>query len=135
MASTIKTWQVGLRGTGAVSGGARAHAGPVHPSFRALSGRLKFTVQRHKFNKDSLPCMSAAASPQAAVERREINLTCFDMQDMVAEGKIRHLALTNFDTENLAKIKDAGINIVSNQVKGDSNSHGARPVHLIITMI
>ena len=29
-------------------------AGPVVPSFRALSGRLKFTVRRHKFNKDSL---------------------------------------------------------------------------------
>ena len=25
--------------------------GPVDPSFRALSGRLKFTVRRHKFNK------------------------------------------------------------------------------------
>ena len=30
--------------------------GPVDPSFRALSGRLKFTVQRHKFNIDSLSC-------------------------------------------------------------------------------
>ena len=28
--------------------------GPVVPSFRALSGRLKFTVRRHKFNKDCL---------------------------------------------------------------------------------
>ena len=28
--------------------------GPVDPSFRALSGRLKFTVRRHEFNKDSL---------------------------------------------------------------------------------
>ena len=27
--------------------------GPVAPSFRALSGRLTFTVRRHKFNKDS----------------------------------------------------------------------------------
>ena len=27
--------------------------GPVDPSFRALSGRLKFTVRRHKFNQDS----------------------------------------------------------------------------------
>ena len=26
--------------------------GPVYPSFRALSGRLRFTVRRHKFNKD-----------------------------------------------------------------------------------
>ena len=29
--------------------------GPAVPSVRALSGRLKFTVRRHKFNKDSLP--------------------------------------------------------------------------------
>jgi len=28
--------------------------GPVDPSFRALYGRLKLTVQRHQFNKDSL---------------------------------------------------------------------------------
>ena len=28
--------------------------GPVDPSFRALSGRLQFTVRRHKFNKYSL---------------------------------------------------------------------------------
>ena len=28
--------------------------GPVVPSFRALSRRLKFTVRRYKFNKDSL---------------------------------------------------------------------------------
>ena len=29
--------------------------GPADPSFRALSGRLKFTVRRRKFNKDVLP--------------------------------------------------------------------------------
>ena len=29
-------------------------SGPVDPSFRALSGRLKFTVRRHKFNKGFL---------------------------------------------------------------------------------
>ena len=28
--------------------------GRVDPSFRALSGRLKFTVRRHTFNKDYL---------------------------------------------------------------------------------
>ena len=27
--------------------------GPVDPSYRALSGRVKFMVRRHKFNKDS----------------------------------------------------------------------------------
>jgi aryl-alcohol dehydrogenase-like predicted oxidoreductase len=37
-----------------------------------------------------------------------------DLQD---EGKIRHLALTNFDTEHLRVILDNGIPIVSNQVQ------------------
>ena len=35
--------------------------GPVDPSFRALSGRLGFTVRRHKFSKDSL--FSSFAAP------------------------------------------------------------------------
>ena len=29
------------------------------PSFRALSGRLEFTVSRHEFNEDFLPAMTA----------------------------------------------------------------------------
>jgi aryl-alcohol dehydrogenase-like predicted oxidoreductase len=33
------------------------------------------------------------------------------------EGKIKHLALTNFDTEHLRRIKDHGIDVVSNQVQ------------------
>jgi aryl-alcohol dehydrogenase-like predicted oxidoreductase len=39
------------------------------------------------------------------------------MTDMVGEGAIRHLALTNFDTEHLAIILEKGIGIVSNQVQ------------------
>ena len=35
--------------------------GPVDPSFRALSGRLKFTARRHKFNKDFLPACARDA--------------------------------------------------------------------------
>jgi len=46
-------------------GGARRQlarpAGPVDPSFRALSERLKFTVRRHKFNKYSLSRSSTAS--------------------------------------------------------------------------
>ncbi|HTT79277.1 MAG TPA: aldo/keto reductase, partial [Stellaceae bacterium] len=38
------------------------------------------------------------------------------LADLRDAGKIRHLALTNFDTEHLALIADAGIPIVSNQV-------------------
>ncbi len=39
------------------------------------------------------------------------------MAELQTEGKIKHLALTNFDTERLRIITDAGIKIVSNQVQ------------------
>jgi aryl-alcohol dehydrogenase-like predicted oxidoreductase len=39
------------------------------------------------------------------------------LADPRQEGKIRHLALTNFDTDHLQTITEAGIPIVSNQVQ------------------
>lgn len=39
------------------------------------------------------------------------------LADLQSEGKIRHLALTNFDTDHLKIITDHGIRIVSNQVQ------------------
>ena len=39
------------------------------------------------------------------------------LSDLRDEGKIRHVALTNFDTERLKRIAGHGINIVSNQVQ------------------
>jgi aryl-alcohol dehydrogenase-like predicted oxidoreductase len=39
------------------------------------------------------------------------------MMDLQTEGKIKHLALTNFDTEHLQIILNHGIPIVSNQVQ------------------
>jgi aryl-alcohol dehydrogenase-like predicted oxidoreductase len=39
------------------------------------------------------------------------------LADLRQEGRIRHLALTNFDTERLAIILEQGIPIVSNQVQ------------------
>lgn len=39
------------------------------------------------------------------------------MAELQSEGKIKHLALTNFDTEHLRIIVEAGIKIVSNQVQ------------------
>ena len=39
-------------------------AGVQDPSFRALSGRLKFTVRRHKFNTDSLRLCHCCAPRQ-----------------------------------------------------------------------
>ncbi|NIM99804.1 MAG: aldo/keto reductase [candidate division Zixibacteria bacterium] len=38
------------------------------------------------------------------------------LQDFREEGLIRHLGLTNFDTEHLRKVINSGIKIVSNQV-------------------
>ena len=38
-----------------VHGAPSSLRGPVDPSFRALSGRLKLTVRRHKFKKEFLP--------------------------------------------------------------------------------
>ncbi|HZU90816.1 MAG TPA: aldo/keto reductase [Stellaceae bacterium] len=39
------------------------------------------------------------------------------LADLRQEGKIRHLALTNFDTAHLATIVEHGIRVVSNQVQ------------------
>ena len=39
------------------------------------------------------------------------------LADLQQEGKIRHLALTNFDTERLSAIADHGVCVVSNQVQ------------------
>jgi len=39
------------------------------------------------------------------------------LSDLRIEGKIKHVGLTNFDTERLTKIKDLGINVLSNQVQ------------------
>jgi aryl-alcohol dehydrogenase-like predicted oxidoreductase len=39
------------------------------------------------------------------------------LADLQRDGKIRHLALTNFDTERLRIIADHGIRVVSNQVQ------------------
>ncbi|MGD1713551.1 aldo/keto reductase [Dapis sp. BLCC M172] len=39
------------------------------------------------------------------------------MAELQSEGKIKHLALTNFDTEHLKIIIESGINIVSNQMQ------------------
>ncbi len=39
------------------------------------------------------------------------------LSDMRDAGKIRHLGLTNFDTQRLSRISDEGIRVVSNQVQ------------------
>jgi aryl-alcohol dehydrogenase-like predicted oxidoreductase len=41
----------------------------------------------------------------------------YNMAELQKKGKIKHLALTNFDTEHLKIITGAGIKIVSNQVQ------------------
>lgn len=42
--------------------------------------------------------------------------TLFDLQDLKAQGLIRHLGLTNVDTAHLRMVVSSGIGVVSNQV-------------------
>jgi aryl-alcohol dehydrogenase-like predicted oxidoreductase len=39
------------------------------------------------------------------------------LSELQSDGKIKHLGLTNFDTERLKRITEAGIKIISNQVQ------------------
>ena len=51
----VSIWGLGSRISGFVSRvDWSSLLGPVDPSSRALAGRLKLTVRRHKFNKESL---------------------------------------------------------------------------------
>jgi aryl-alcohol dehydrogenase-like predicted oxidoreductase len=78
-----------------------------------------------------------AVEDAVGVSRRRMGVDCLDLlqfhwwdysdagyldalkhlADLRDEGQIRHLALTNFDTERLRVIADNGITIVSNQVQ------------------
>jgi aryl-alcohol dehydrogenase-like predicted oxidoreductase len=78
-----------------------------------------------------------AVEDAVGVSRRRMGVDCLDLlqfhwwdygdagyidalkhlADLRDEGQIRHLALTNFDTERLRVIADNGIGIVSNQVQ------------------
>ena len=42
--------------------------GPVLPSFLALSGRLKFTVRRHHFDKDPPPAQTLLAMSTLSID-------------------------------------------------------------------
>ena len=53
--------------------------GPVDPAFRALFGRFKFAVRRHKFNKDSFP------------QEEELYLVEFNLEDAPAILQLHHL--------------------------------------------
>ena len=48
------------------------HLGPVHPSFRAFSGRLTFTVRSHTFNTD-LPRTRRRRRPGLERSRRSLS--------------------------------------------------------------
>ena len=38
------------------------------------------------------------------------------LSDAVAEGRVRHLGVTNFDVPHLKKVVDAGVKVATNQV-------------------
>ena len=55
-----------------VGGEFQRRVDPVDPSFRALSGRLNFTVRRHKFNKDSLSAQFQRCAARRRRRRRSL---------------------------------------------------------------
>ena len=59
----------------------------IDHSFRALSGRLKFTVRRHKFNKDSL--FATARTLPHALSRRA-GAFCMETDSLVIQTVARH---------------------------------------------
>ena len=70
--------------------------GPVDPSFRALPGRLKFTVRRHKCNKDFLSAGGVGRVGQRQVAARHRQVFFFFLT--LVTGPRRSLSLKLRDT-------------------------------------
>ena len=82
--------------------GCVSRLGPVDLSFRALAGLLKFTVRRHKFNKDSLSVRPIVGMGQGRPPR---------------------------DADRVRWLLYSKSLVLRLPGKGNSNSHGARPVY------
>ena len=63
--------------------------GLVDPSFRALSGRLQFTVRRREFNKDSL-FESQHADTGVRVVTRNLRISLLPVFDSTLQGHFVH---------------------------------------------
>ena len=71
--------------------------GPVDPSFPALSGRLKFTVRRHKLNKDALSAgdlIFMCERPTMVVVQRASRASCAQRQTAPRTCVVVHLSAT-----------------------------------------
>ena len=62
---------------------------PVDPSFRALSGRLDFTVRRHKFNQDFVSWWHQATIPHGGLRLLVIDSGMVGMDTASAEDARR----------------------------------------------
>ena len=63
----------------------QSSSGPVDPSFRVLSGRLKFMVRRHKFNKDSSQAPDASANMEKG-SSSSLTSVSFHFQEFLPPG-------------------------------------------------
>jgi aryl-alcohol dehydrogenase-like predicted oxidoreductase len=86
----------------------------------ALSGVQAFT----KWVPRPGPMTPEIVSSNIAISLRRMDVESLDLLDALTllarlreEGKIKHLALTNFDTERLKRISEHGVKVVSNQVQ------------------
>jgi hypothetical protein len=79
--------------------------GPVVPLFRALTGRLKLTVRRHKFNKDSLSLTMGIRY----ISRHQISDMTFSQC-----SKSLNSGLTDDSVGGRAAVQERGVNTATN---------------------
>ena len=99
----------------------QGYCGPVDPSFRAVSGHLKFTVRRHKFNEDSLSCRRTLESPESA-RRRERTLTTFPSTSGACERCGVHYILHRVTSSLLGPV-DPSFGALSGRLKFTVRRH------------
>ena len=93
------------------SGSGVSLSGPVDPSFRALYGRLKFTVRCHMFNKDSLALLGVFSS-SPLLSNLELSVT------KVYEPAIRALLGTASHFYEVVYLKWVGVCVKVDEMSG-----------------
>jgi len=64
-----------------------------------------------------MDCLDLLQFHWADYQNQDYLEALYHLSELQKVGKIKHLALTNFDTEHLKIITEAGIKVISNQVQ------------------
>lgn len=122
-----------------IYGPAELFVGKFHKSLESLNGKseLQNSQALTKFVPSPGPMTKNVVTHHINTSLEKMNTDCLDLiqfhwwdyndpnyldalihlTELKKEGKIKHVGLTNFDTERLELIKEQGIKIVSNQIQ------------------